>query len=384
MEWDRYDMEMVEAYDKTTRVVTPGAGYLSRKASYQHLVDKGMKIFAVTPYPKSYAAIGIDPRKDEQALSDIAKFFVDDLTGVVGAFQISNELMEPRFSFDNMNDEENAHFLGIQIAAMQEEKKALSAQGKTAAGDILVGYNVADFIASDFILTMKPYNPFCDYVGLDLYLGCFEGTTRDLSENEMMLRMIYGLTGKPVIECEFGYIGLGQDKSTAEREAWIQKKYPGFTDEADCRSRAVELIKSTAFTTETSLQPRVISYAQQHYNDMNISLENISNEQAAYALFDTELANHFYCILDSSYYLTDYFHTREGAASFFKDQIPFIARLPFVIGAMVYHISESEECYFCGQSECPNECGWGMWDPRSKELFPAFYAVRDAFAAIAK
>lgn len=381
IEWTRLDLAMVEGYDVTTKTVTPGSSYTSFKANLVNLKNAGLNLFLITPYPKDYANAGIDPQTNLEGVAAVANFYFEDLKGIAGAFQIANELMEERFTYNNMTFEERAKFIGVQLKEMDSLATSYESKGDKA-GNILLGYNVADMNAPSFITKMEPYHQYCDYIGVDMYVGCFESLLHDIWANEMMLRYAHQMSGLPVIECEFGYIGLGADKSTEERNAFIASKYPGFTDEADCKSRCLELIKSSSFPT--SLQEKVISYAQQLYSDTSITLDTITNEQAAKALFDTELKNHFYCIMNSSYYMTDYPHTREGQANAFRDMIPQIAALPFCIGGFVYHLNESKECYLCGQSECPNECGWGLYNPYTKEYYPAYTDVKEAFAAITR
>lgn len=379
VEWTRLDLSMVEGYNSTTKEIIPGASYTSFKANLVKLKAAGLNLFLITPYPADYAEKNINPQTDYEAIKAVAHFYFEDLKGIAGAFQIANELMEERFTYNNMTFEEKAKFIGLQLEEMDKLATSYEQIGDTA-GNILLGYNVADMNAPSFIEKMKPYHQYCDYIGVDMYVGCFESLLHDIWANEMMLRYAHQMSGLPVVECEFGYIGLGKDKSTEERTAFIQERYPGFTDEADCRSRAVALINSENFTE--SLRNKVVSYAQQKYNDTSITLTTITNEQAAGALFDTELKNHFYCIMDSSYYMTNYPHTREGQAAAFRDLIPQIAALPFCIGGFVYHLNESKECYLCGQSDCPNECGWGLYNPYTKEYYPAYTAVKEAFAAI--
>ena len=77
----------------------------------------------------------------------------------------------------------------------------------------------------------------------------------------------------------------------------------------------------------------------------------------------------------------NYKHNREDQARFFADVIPQIANMPFTIGTFVYHFPESDECYFCGQGDCPIECGWGIYRnvDGKEEYFPAYYAIQKAY-----
>ena len=60
---------------------------------------------------------------------------------------------------------------------------------------------------------------------------------------------------------------------------------------------------------------------------------------------------------------------------------PRLAKLPFVIGAMLYAWKDDESCHFCGQDDCPGETRWGLLD-KDGNLQPGYYAVRDALGKI--
>lgn len=315
----------------------------------------------------------------------VAKFYMKEMLGVVYAYQISNELMGSRFRYNNMTLDEAAYFIGIQLKAMYEARNELVKEGYEEAANIIIGYNVCDFNAPEFIKCMKPYNKYCDYVGLDLYIGCFEGLMKDIWYNEFMMRYIYQMTGKPTIMCEFGYIGEGSDKSDAEKDALVKEKYgPEFNDVEDCKNDTLGLLNHPNF--ESSLRNRIILVAQQQYNDTEITIDNITQEQARDILFgdhfrSEELQQHFFCIMNGDYEMTNYKHNREDQAKFFADVIPQIANMDFTIGSFVYHFPESDECYFCGQGDCPIECGWGLYRNVNgvEEFFPAYYAIQKAY-----
>ena len=66
--------------------------YIRWKEESQKYVDNGIKIFGITPYPEDYIDYGLDPRKPEcrEGIQEIAKFYVQDLKGILGAFQVTN------------------------------------------------------------------------------------------------------------------------------------------------------------------------------------------------------------------------------------------------------------------------------------------------------
>ena len=190
--------------------------YISWKEYAKGYVDKGIRIFGVTPYPEDFMEYGLDPRDpaDKEGIQEIARFYVEDLRDIVGAFQITNEMGVDRFTYP-LTMEEARDFIGMQLEAMYPVK-----------GDILIGYNLAaQSLAPPNILPlmMRDYHKYCDYVGLDLYLGCFEPVLKNANQYMTVLNIVRLLTGKPIILCEFGYIGLGEPKSNAEKKAILQK-----------------------------------------------------------------------------------------------------------------------------------------------------------------
>ena len=410
--WNREDIGGSYTYNPTTKEVTPSQGFIDRLASWKQIREEAdMKYFCVTPYPEDYAYMPIVgpsvtneqqvilrglPQEEctdekhveinEEALGAVAKFFIKEMLGVVYAYQISNELMGSRFRYNNMTMDEAAYFIGVQLKAMCEAREELVAEGYEEAADIIIGYNVCDFTAPEFIKCMRPYNKYCDYVGLDLYIGCFENIMKDIWYNEFMMRYIYQMTGKPTIMCEFGYIGEGSDKSDAEKDAMVKEKYgPEYNNVAECKTDVLGLIKHSNFNS--SLRGRIIDVAQQDYKDVSITIDTITEDQAYQTLFGSgsraeELQQHFFCIMNGDYEMTNYRHTREDQAKFFADVIPQMANMDFVIGTFVYHFPETDSCYFCGQSDCPIECGWGIYRESDGMKFPAYYAIQKAYGEL--
>jgi hypothetical protein len=60
---------------------------------------------------------------------------------------------------------------------------------------------------------------------------------------------------------------------------------------------------------------------------------------------------------------------------------PRLAKLPFLLGAIVYCWQDGAQCYICGQGDCPTETRWGLVDLEGREK-PSYYAVRDALKGI--
>lgn len=348
IEWVRFDLTSMP-YDEDGK---PTQGYLEYKERAKSYADRGFKVMCITPYPKKYIAAGYDPRTDagKEKIKEIAKFYATDLQGIVSAFQITNEMGVEHFT-DPLTLAEAAEFIGIQLEAMQDVKK-----------DIVLGFNLSNVTMYNFCKEMKPYLDYCDYVGIDIYLGCFENVFKILFVYDLLLRFVWNYTHKPVMLNEFGYIGYGDVKTDAQKKEILQSY--GFNSEEEAKADIRTFISRLPESFQNYLK------TLDAYDD-DIALGN--------RIFDTEIANHIYREIQGGYQLLNYRHTPEGQAKCLADSIKRFDNLDFVCGAFVYCYSDSSSCYICGQSDCPVETGWGLVDGNGDPK-PSYYAVRDAFA----
>ena len=346
IEWFRDDIPF--PYDENGEL---SQSYKEWKKYVQGYADNGIRIFGITPYPEDYIEYGLDPRnpEDREAIQDIARFYVEDLRGIVGAFQITNEMGIDRFTYP-LTMEEAYEFIGMQLEAMYPIR-----------GDILIGYNLAALSIASMPLKMKPYHQYCDYVGVDLYLGCFENLLKSANQYILVLNYVRRVTGKPIILCEFGYIGLGEPKSDEEKQA-ILESY-GYSSEEEARADIDNFIKAL---------PEELANEFDKYADE-------TPEYRADLMFEGEFSNHLYTELHEGFGLYGYEHTPEGQAEFFSDIIPKIRKKNYVIGSCIDMWNDTGDCYVCGQSECPVETKWGLVDGEGNPK-PAYYAVQQAFA----
>lgn len=325
--------------------------YLNWKEESKEYVENGVRIFGVTPYPDDYIEYGLDPRKPEnrKAIQEIAKFYMNDLRGIVGAFQITNEMGIDRFTLPLTLDEA-AEFIGMQLEAMYPIRE-----------DIIIGYNVGGLSILELPFKMTDYHQYCDYVGLDMYLGCFENVLKNPDQYITILNFVRRVTGKPVVLCEFGYIGYGEPKTEAEKKAILQQY--GFDSEEEARANIWEFVNN--------LPEDLTEEITEDYSDR-------SPEEVASLIFDGEYSNHIYCELAEGVGLYGFEHTPEGQADFFEYIIPKIRDVDYVIGMFVYCWGDSDSCYVCGQSDCPVETGWGLVDGKGNPK-PAYYAVKEGY-----
>lgn len=342
IEWNRFDIPF--PYDVNGNIRTEYKNFKARCKEYK---DNGIKVMAVTPFPRAFASIGIDPGnpENEEYIKNVAVFLLNDLRDVVGAFQICNELGFPRFT-QPLNTEEIVRFVGIQMEAMYPIR-----------GDVLIGYNTAGPQA-DVHKMMKPYHKYCDYVGIDVYIGCFTSFGNYPWVFDMMLNYIWSFTGKPVILCEFGYISGGAPKTPDEKREVLERY--GVSSEKEARND----IQAFVSRFPKSMQNRVKNEASGDWGNF---------------IFDYEFKNHLYSEMPANVVIPDYPHTPDGQAAFYRDILTRLLDKPFVIGAFIYCYSDTESCYVCGQNDCPIETCWGLVTASGQEK-PSYYAVRDIWS----
>ncbi len=346
IEWFRDDIPF--PYDENGKI---SKSYKNWKKEAQKYVDNGIRIFGITPYPDDYIAYGLDPRDpaSREGIQDIARFYMEDLRGIVGAFQVTNEMGIDRFTLPLTLDEA-AEFIGMQLEAMYPIRD-----------DIIIGYNLGGLSILELPFKMMKYHKYCDYVGLDMYLGCFENVLKNANQYITILNFVRRVTNKPIILCEFGYIGYGEPKTTKEKNAILQSY--GFQSEKDATQNIDKFIDKLP----EEMKEEII----EDYSDR-------TPEERADLIFNGEYSNHLYCELAEGVGLYGFEHTPEGQAKFFEYIIPKIMEVDYVIGMFVYCWSDSDSCYVCGQADCPVETGWGLVDGKGNPK-PSYFAVKKGF-----
>ena len=348
--WIRVDIPYLYAEDGSGEI---NPYYEYWKLAAAEYASSGIKILAVTPYPHYYEQVsGIDITTEEglAQVADIARYYCEDLKGIVGAFQITNEMGVDRFT-KNVTMEQAARFIGVQAEAMNDIK-----------GDIVVGYNLggAGFVSLPF--QMNKYKEYIDYVGVDIYLGCFENFVKNPDLTFVLMNAVRMVTGKPIILMEFGYISYGEAKTKEEKTAILQQY--GVSSEAEARKDI------DAFIARLPEKLRI---------EFETLYADRTDEEKADLLFKGEYANHIYRELSEGTGLWGYPHTPEGQGKFYSHMFKRIKKIKWCVGAMIYMWDDTATCYVCNQPDCPVETGWGIVDGEGK-LKPAYYAVQKAFA----
>ena len=326
--------------------------YQYKKAEMQAYAEKGIRVLAITPYPNEYLKNGLDIREKEdvQRIQEIARFYVNDLKGIVSAFQITNEMGVDRFT-KPFTIGEAAKFIGVQLHAMYPIR-----------GNVVIGYNLGGPGTWKLPFRMLRYNSFCDYVGLDLYFGSFENVVKTINAYPAIMRLYHILTRKPILLTEFGYISYGEQKTAEEKQAILEQYGVSSEEEA-----AADIDAFIARLPESLRK------------DIEKTTQGMSDAEKVKLLFKGEYANHIYCELPDGYGLVGYAHNPQGQAKFYADLIPILRNLRFCVGAFIYMWNDSAQCYICGQADCPVETGWGIIDGEGQAK-PSYYTVQKAFA----
>lgn len=340
--WVRFDIPYPFNADGSV-----SSAYTAFKNRARGYAEHGIKVMAITPYPKSYFDIGgFDPVAPEnvEKTQQIAVFLLEDLRPICGALQITNEMGIDTFTYP-LTREQAILFIGIQLQALDPIK-----------GDMPIGYNSAGL--SEWLHKgMRPYHRYCDYVGVDLYTGNTSKATA--SDYTGRIERIYRITHLPIILEEFGFLSEGAPKTDAEKAA-ILAQY-GYACEAEAAADIENFVRKLPAAFQQRLR------------------ESYTVDEWANAIF-RDYADHFYREISSTGTYRGCSHTPEGQAAFYADLLPRLRRLKCVAGMFIYCWRDSGTCWFCGQEGCPLETRWGLLDPSGTPK-PAYDAVKQCFCS---
>ena len=341
--WVRFDIPY--PYNQAGEI---SRSYISFKERCQGYADNGIKVMAVTPYPKDYVNIGgFNPAEDIERTKEIAVFLYNDLKDITGGFQITNEMGLATFMYP-LTLEDATAFIGVQLEAIDAAKKENS-------DSFMIGYNQANVSASkDLNNLLKPYLKYCDYVGIDLYIGV---QTKDkATDYSKRIKKLYRQVCKPVIVTEFGFWSDAGSKTEQEKKEILG--YYGYSSEEEAIADGKNFI--------SKLPP-------QFQNTLFYEFPG-QEDQWAEIVF-SKCSGHFYG-QTSDDTLENVGFTPEGQAEFYRRVIPEMRKLNCVAGMIIYCCQDMAICWTCGQSWCPYETKWGIFNFDGTPK-PAYYAIKE-------
>ncbi len=347
IEWVRLDIPFPFENDGSL-----SESYENFKAKCKRFHNNGIKIMAVTPYPDAYISYGADIREEngKKKIRDIAEFIITDLKDYISGLQITNEMGIPRFTIP-LTLSEAADFIAVQLDAIAPHK-----------GDIIVGYNSAGPEAG-LHSRLLPYINLCDYVGIDIYMGCFFTMPGFIWIFEALCRYLWAMTGKPVLIQEFGYLSGGAPKSKTEKKE-ILRSY-GADSEKDAKKNIIRFVENMP----------------EHFSEHVKYVCRNDPEKYFGFIFKSDIKNHLYRELPAITMIPGFPHTPLGQARFFEKCIEHLYSLDFICGCYIYCYKDPDKCYYCGQNDCPTETRWGLVDSKEREK-PSYKAVRNVFGRI--
>ena len=291
------------------------------------------------------------------------RYFTTDLQDLVSAFQVMNEQTEMIFR-QPLTMKESADLTILTLKVMNRFK-----------GNAVVGYNLSANNFSQYLDYLDGYHEYSDYIGVDIYLGCFETMTHNLGflPATGWTWLIWETTGRAVVMTEFGYIGEGEAKSDEEKLE-ILRDY-GAQGETLTEAEAWAKANITEFIENENFPVGLRNYLRAQFD----------NETAiASALFGgagvaVDYSSHLYRALAENISTNGYPHTPEGQAKFFTDYFEKVVYpCDYICGAILYCLNDAERCGYCLQEDCPVETRWGLLTVDGEKK-PSFYAIKAAF-----
>ncbi len=326
----------------------PAEDFAQFKEKCEKFTENGIKVMAITPYPWEFFNRSLNPLSPEGKikLRETARYIINELRHCIGGLQITNEMGIPHFTLPLQNLDEAAQYIGIQLEEIYPIK-----------GDIIIGYNCAGPQA-DLHCRMFDYLKYCDYVGIDIYMGCFAPGFMWMFD--ALLDYLWVLTKKPIILMEFGYMSKGAPRSKEEKLATLQKY--GASSEKDAKENIAKFVSNLP------------EFMQNHIKNV------CKNDESRYfnLIFKSDYKTHIYKELPKTTSLPGYPHTYEGQAKFYRDILSRLYKKPFLAGTFVYMYHDADACHICGQTDCPTETKWGLTE-RDGTPKKAYYAVKEAY-----
>ncbi len=375
-DWVRIDMPILPYL--ANGEISPYYDYF--KQDVVRYATAGLKVFLVTPYPSNILEYNeLDSRipEDMIIIKKAHRYLFEDLSEYVSAWQITNELSEPQFRAP-LTAQEAADYLYQILEATYRYR-----------GNALLGFNLSATDILDFPLKVIKCAKYCDYVGFDLYLGCFEkeSGTYGFGAAHLGIDGLAAVLNRPILLTEFGYLSAGERMSDADKLDLLHKYGAEGSTVAEAEYYAATHVK--AFIEDEDFPVRLrerLELICKVKDENGRDTDEVDYSLVAASLFGgndgwtISYAAHLYMELDDGVMVVGYPHTLEGQANYFRDFFDeVVVDNSNIVGAIVYCFSDSERCYVCGQENCPVETGWGLLDGHGNKK-PSFDSVKEAFA----
>lgn len=317
--------------------------YKNYKERCIRFAENGIKHITVTPYPSEFLRHGIDVTTAEglEKAAEVCEFITRDYKDIKTCWQITNEMHIRHFRAP-LNASQAKDFL---IACIKGAKK-----GDPNAA---VGHNSLDREWVPYCLEIEEKTGGCDYAGIDIYDGTWSfGGVDTISA---WVDEVYDIMKKPVILMEFGFASRGGIITDIESESQAFAKEYGYDSFKDVLNdiegiseKLPPRIKKNIMTCvpedrEGTLMASLLHVVKKWYTDCTIP------------------------------------HDEDGQAQFYSELLPKLLEKPHLGGAVLYCLSDSKACFFCGGTDCPCETAWGLIRVDGS-LKPSYEAVKNVFA----
>ncbi len=342
--WTRIDIPFPFKPGKWGELTPEYAAFRGRVKGY---TDGGLKTMCVTPYPRSFAAFGVNPATAEGLgqVKAICKFMAEDLKTVgVKGYQITNEL--------------NVFHFRVPLTMEQAPDFIIAGIQGVCEGDpeALLGYNSAGVAeeAQEMIAKIRPHHHLLDYMGVDIYRGTWlDGEPDDIIAD---IDLTYRAVGLPVLVQEFGFSSA--DEIFTEQEALNYIKTAGFDSVEDMlKDPEGFVMRLPYYLAKRIMQSPKDDWGKNALGFMPHLLRKWPGGSKKYR------------------------HTAEGQAAFYDEVLGKMLAHPHVCGAMVYSWSDPNVCFNCYHPNCPCETAWGITTP-SEEPKPAYYVIKKHFSQV--
>ena len=369
LRWVRIDAPFPYEQDRWGEI---SKQYLEFRSRCEQYCKQGIRIMCVTPYPRSFAAAGVDPASADglERVRQLCGFLAADFKHLELCWQITNEMNVFHFRHPLSLEQAAAFILaglrgvrdgaplavcgyntaGIGGASLGIAVKVAEALGGAGIGDInaITGANDADKL----IEALKPYHDLADYIGLDTYKGTWQdGEPEDIIAD---VDRAHELAGLPVILQEFGFASAG--------EIFTFEEVVGFFSNIGYDRLDAVFADPSLFLARVSGRLAEIigkSPPQERTKNALSLLPHIMKKWPGGS--------------------RKYPHTPEGQAAFYDNLLGKLLAHPHLCGALIYSWSDSKQCYLCRADDCPCETAWGItYSDESPK--PAYHIIRKHFA----